>query len=108
MIDRFPEDTQTIHAELLATLLAQEGERSWSHLSGSFATKSIKGAVYVYFQYSDPGGAKRQFAVGRRDASLDAIVASYGEQREQREAVYQFCLDRPWNAERPPANSGGR
>ena len=86
MIDRFPEDTQTIHAELLASLLAQEGERSWSHLSGSFTTKSIKGAEYVYFQYSDPGGGKRQFSIGRRDAALDATVANYGEQREQHEA----------------------
>ena len=85
MIDRLPEDTQTLHAELLASLLAQAGERSWSHLSGSFASKLIKGAEYVYFQYSDPGGAKRQFSIGRRDAALDAIVANYGEQREHHE-----------------------
>jgi hypothetical protein len=86
MIDRLPEDTQTLHAELLASLLAREGERGWSHLSGAFATKVIKDAEYVYFQYSDPGGAKRQFSVGRRSAALDAITTAYGEQRKLREA----------------------
>ncbi len=84
MIDRLPEDAQTLHAEMLALLIALEGERAWSHLSGSFTTKSVKGAEYVYFQYSDPGGVKRQFSIGRRDAALDAVVASYGEQRERR------------------------
>jgi len=86
MIDRLPEDAQTLHAEILAVLLAQESERGWSHLSGSFACKVIKGAEYVYFQYSDPGGAKRQFSVGRRNAALDEAVARYGEQRELRAA----------------------
>jgi hypothetical protein len=86
MVDRLPEDAQTLHAEMLALLLAQERGRGWSHLSGSFATKVIKGAEYVYFQYSDPGGAKRQFSVGRRDAALAEAVARYAEQRELRAA----------------------
>jgi hypothetical protein len=86
VIDRLPEDAQTLHAELLALLLAQEAERGWSHLSGSFSTKWIKGAEYVYFQYSDPGGIKRQFSIGRRDEALDAVVADYGRQRERFEA----------------------
>jgi hypothetical protein len=86
MIQRLPEDTQTLHAELLAMLLAQEAERTWSHLSGSFACKLIKGSEYVYFQYSDPGGGKRQFAIGRRSAALEAVMARYTEQRELHEA----------------------
>jgi hypothetical protein len=63
MLERLPEDAQTLHAELLALLLAQERERSLPHLAGSFTTKVVKGMEYVYFQYSDPGGAKRQFTV---------------------------------------------
>lgn len=86
MLDRLPEDAQTLHAEALALLIAMEGEREWSHLSGSFATKVIKGTEYVYFQYSDPGGAKRQFSVGRRDSTLDAIVAEYGRRRDRHES----------------------
>lgn len=85
-MDRLPEDAQTLHAETLALLLAIESERSWSHLSGSFATKSIKGMDYVYFQYSDPGGTKRQFSVGRRNAALDEIISEYGKRRDRHES----------------------
>ena len=84
MISRLPEDAQTLHSEMLASLMAVESERGWSHLSGSFTTKVVKDAEYIYFQYSDPGGAKRQFSIGRRSTALDQIVAGYGAQREQR------------------------
>ncbi len=86
MIDRLPEDAQTLHAEALALLLANERERNWSHLSGTFTTKTIKGADYVYFQYSDPGGTRRQFSVGRRSGPLDDIISSYAEDRAKHEA----------------------
>ena len=85
MIDRLPEDALTLHAECLTLLLASERDRGWSHLSGSFSTKTVKGGEYVYFQYSDPGGAKRQFSIGPRDARLDAIVAQYGVERRHHE-----------------------
>jgi hypothetical protein len=65
MIDRLPEDAQTIYAEALAVLLADEAERSFSHLAGTFTSKTVKGIEYLYFQYSDPGGARRQFAIRR-------------------------------------------
>lgn len=77
MIERLPEDAQTLHSELLALLLLRERDRDWSHLSGSFANKRVKGREYVYFQYSDPGGTRRQFSVGRRSEAIDAIVAEY-------------------------------
>ncbi len=84
MIDRLPEDAQTLHAEAVALLLARERGRDWSHLDGSFSTKSVKGAEYLYFQYSDPGGTKRQFAIGRRTATLDTLVAEHGATRDRR------------------------
>ena len=83
MIDRLPEDVQTLHAELLALLLARESARQWSHLAGTFATKTVSGRDYVYFQYSDPGGEKRQFAIGPRSKELDAIVAAYQRDRSE-------------------------
>ncbi len=86
MIHRHPEDSQTLHSELLAILLAAESERGWSHLSGSFTTKLVKGLEYVYFQYSDPGGSKRQLSIGRRNDSLNEIMNSYSVQRATREA----------------------
>lgn len=85
MINRLPEDAQTLCAEALAPLLAMESERDWSHLQGSFSTKQIKGAEYVYFQYSDPGGTKRQFNVGRRTPAMDESIAK----RETRERVVE-------------------
>lgn len=84
MIDRLPEDTATLYAETLAVLLAREQDRDWSHLSGGFAKKTIKGADYLYFQYSDPGGVRRQFAVGRLDSKLALLVEQYGAGREAR------------------------
>ncbi len=81
VIDRLPEDAQTLHAETLALLLANKRERNWSHLSGAFTTKRLKGADYVYFQYSDPGGTRRQFSVGRHSDALGAIITSYNEER---------------------------
>lgn len=85
MVDRLAEDTQTLYAELLALLLALEGGRGWAHLSGSFTTKRIKGAEYVYFQYSDPGGTKRQFSIGRKDEALAETMAAYAQGRTDHE-----------------------
>jgi hypothetical protein len=91
MITRLPEDAQTLYAEAIALLLAMESERDWSHLQGSFSTKQIKGADYVYFQYSDPGGTKRQFNVGRRSPALDEAIdnreARNGDVDRDREAL---------------------
>ena len=86
MISRLPEDALTLHAETLALLLSREGERGWSHLSGAFTTKRIRGSDYVYFQYSDPGGAKRQFSIGRRSPEIDEITRQYAIAREESEA----------------------
>lgn len=83
MIRRRPEDAQTLHAELLTLLLAWEANREWSHLAGSFTTKRINGGSYVYFQYSDPGGTKRQLSIGPESPDLLRVVADVQEKRTQ-------------------------
>src|SRR5689334_910941 len=83
MIDRLGEDTQTLYSELLTLLVALDQERNWSHLAGSFSTKTVAGGTYVYFQYSDPGGKKRQMSLGPQTKAIAAIIS---EQREQRRA----------------------
>jgi hypothetical protein len=83
MFERHGEDTQTLYSELLALLLAREGDRRWSHLAGTFTSKTVAGREYVYFQYSEPGGRKRQFSIGPRTPSVDAIVDTYRETRER-------------------------
>ncbi len=95
MIHRLPEDTQTLYAEALALLLAMESERSWSHLRGSFSTKRIKGADYVYFQYSDPGGTKRQFSLGRHTPEIERAIlrreSKAAEVEPDREALQRLA-----------------
>lgn len=83
MPERHPEDTQTLYSELLTLLLARESGRTWSHLAGTFTTKSVGGRDYLYFQFSDPGGSKRQFAVGPRTRSAHDIVRRYRQERER-------------------------
>ena len=77
---------QWLEATATALLLANERERNWSHLPGTFTTKALKGADYVYFQYSDPGGTRRQFSVGRHSDALDAIINSYTDERVRHES----------------------
>lgn len=83
MITRQPEDAQTLYAELLTLLLAADSGRAWSHLAGSFTTKTIAGGEYVYFQYSDPGGKKRQLSIGPRTKALRAILSEQQQRRLQ-------------------------
>jgi hypothetical protein len=81
MIHRRGQDTQTLHAELMALLLADSTQRHWSALDGSFVHKMVHGGDYVYFQYSDPGGSKRQFAVGPASPTVDAVIREYARRR---------------------------
>ena len=83
MFQRHPEDTQTLYAELSTLLLGLDGERGWSHLAGSFSTKSIAAGDYVYFQYSDPGGTRRQLSIGRHTKALATVLAQLKGLRER-------------------------
>ena len=63
MIHRQGQDTQTMHAELMALLMADPSRGHWWQLDGSFVRKVVKGTPYVYFQYSLPGGGKERAQV---------------------------------------------
>jgi len=90
-----PIEIQTLYAELVERLVALEAQRAIGHLKGSFVTKTVKGETYYYFQYLEPGGAKRQLYVGRKDEALDRVVADYHESRESfaedRRSVRRLC-----------------
>jgi hypothetical protein len=52
VIDRHPEDTQTLYAELLALLLALEGQRSGLHLAGpvtGFRSRCVTSCSWAAF-----------------------------------------------------------
>ena len=55
---------QTAYAQLLDAALSAEHLRSVADLPGSFASKTVKGHKYWYFQYTEPSGKLRQIFVG--------------------------------------------
>lgn len=94
-MERVPLEVQNLYAELLDRLSEINARRSISHVPGTFVTKKVKGEAYFYFQYSDPGGIKRQLYIGRKDSSLDKVVKNYQETRslfeEDAAGVQRLC-----------------
>jgi len=95
LMTRLPLTTQTLYAELLELLTADEAQRSIGHLSGTFTDKTVRGHCYVYFQYSVPGGGKKQVFLGRKDPVLDKIAADFAQSRElrteERRTLQRLC-----------------
>jgi len=81
-MDRMPLETQTLYAELMEQLIAFETHRSIGKLPGTFTTKKVKGETYHYFQYSEPGGVKRQVYLGKESPSLRKVVERFNIERE--------------------------
>jgi len=92
---RLPLTTQTLYAELLELLTADDAQRTIGHLSGTFTDKLVRGHRYVYFQYSLPGGGKKQIFLGRKDPVLDKIAAEFSLSRalrtEERQGLQRLC-----------------
>jgi len=80
-MEKQPLEIQTLYAELLERLVALEARRSIGSVRGCFVSKEVKGESYCYFQLSEPGGAKRQIYLGRKDAVLDRIAARHRAER---------------------------
>ena len=70
-----PLTAQTAYAQLLEAALAAEHLRSVADLAGSFAAKTVRGAKYWYFQYTEPSGKLRQVFVGPDTAPVHALMA---------------------------------
>lgn len=94
-MERIPVETQTLYAELMEQLVAYETHRSIGKLPGTFTTKDVKGETYHYFQYSEPGGAKRQVYLGKESPYLSKVVERFREERESyrpdRESIQRLC-----------------
>lgn len=65
---------QTAYSELLDAALAQEMARTVANLNGSFATKSVKGRVYHYFQYRELDGKVKQLYLGPDSGRLSQLL----------------------------------
>lgn len=70
---------QTAYAQLLDASVSAWGLRGVSDLPGSFASKTVKGRVYWYFQYTEPAGRLRQVYVGPDGEALHALMARQRE-----------------------------
>lgn len=64
---------QTAYAQLLEAVLAADHHRSVADLRGSFAKKTVKGATYWYYQYTEPSGVLRQLYVGPDSEAVEAL-----------------------------------
>lgn len=84
VVQRLPPETQTLYAEFLEQLVAMHAHRTIGYVPGCFTTKSVKGELYYYFQYSDPGGVSRQVYVGKQSPALEEVVETYARGRSER------------------------
>ena len=67
---------QTAYAEVFDAARAIELRRAVGTLNGSFASKTVKGRTYWYFQYRDINGAVRQLYVGPDDEKVRGLVSN--------------------------------
>jgi len=81
--------TQTLYAQLLELLTALDLQRTIGQAEGTFTSKTIKGSEYYYYQYSIPGGDKKQVFVGRKNDSLDELVKNFKNEKNLAKADFQ-------------------
>lgn len=66
---------QAAYAEIVEVTRVRDLQRTVKDLSGSFSRKTVRGAVYWYYQFTDPAlGRVRQVFVGPDNPSVRALV----------------------------------
>lgn len=78
---------QTAYAQLFEACQAGDFLRSVADLPGSFASKTIKGRLYWYFQYTEPAGKLRQVYVGPDTPEVQALIAKKELKPATQEAI---------------------
>jgi hypothetical protein len=69
-----PAAAQTAYAQLFEAALTADHVRSVADLSGSFASKSVKGRTYWYYQCTQPSGALTQHYVGPDSPAVRRLI----------------------------------
>jgi hypothetical protein len=80
-VTRLPAETLTLFAELSERLRAAEAARSFATLSGTFATKRVRGSDYWYFKTSAGPVGQREYYVGPDDAVTRGLMKARAEGR---------------------------
>jgi len=65
---------QTAYLQLLQVALAANHARTVADLPGSFASKTVKGHRYWYYQFTQPSGKLRQLYVGPDSDPVKALI----------------------------------
>lgn len=77
---------QTAYAQLIDATVAQRA--ATHHIQGgSFASKSVKGRLYWYFQWRDEAGGVRQIYAGPQSETVDRLRAAYAQGRQNVESL---------------------
>ena len=84
---RQPQEIQTLYAEQWERLAAYKAARSFSSLSGSFATKRISGSSYWYFKTSETSSGQRECSVGPDTPATRSIIEAYQKGRAATQEV---------------------
>lgn len=74
LFEELPSTAQTAYAQLLDAALTAEHVRTVADLSGSFASKTVKGHKYWYYQYTEPSGNLRQIFIGPDDTAVRSLL----------------------------------
>jgi hypothetical protein len=74
-----PASAQTAYAQLFEAALAADHVRSVADLSGSFASKTVKGRTYWYYQCTQPSGVLTQHYVGPDSSAVRGLIAASRE-----------------------------
>lgn len=95
MIALLPGPTQTLYAELLERLQAESARHSIGKAQGTFTVKTIGGETYAYFQYSEPGGRRRQLYLGKQGPDVARLITRFEkgrpDARRAREDIERLC-----------------
>jgi len=74
LFEELPSTAQTAYAQLLDAALTIEHVRTVADLSGSFASKKVKGHKYWYYQYTEPSGNLRQIFIGPDNEAVRSLI----------------------------------
>jgi len=82
---------QAAYAQLAETAFSTQQIRTVADLSGSFASKTVKGSKYWYYQYSEPSRKLRQIFVGPDNDTVRALLTEKNSDHNISQSIGQLA-----------------